>query len=454
MSSSALALHRGADEEDGSDSEPELPRTPKRRHHPNDPALATTPKLMTKGRPPAIKKKVEAMIGMRVCLLTGIRHKYTVITAHWLRRELAISHPAMFSRLQDKIGSIIKLDDGRLIRLLRLDSSDNQDQLGSDPHAAFDGFSLGEGQWCLIPIDWKVGLKRIRNNPHMSARQWFPERTWLYKVHVFAGEGPLTLTRRGPDIRPYGPQYISQEQLDKEELVLAAEACRPIFTLPSEDPNDVETMWRVDPDKNQPESGSWILRSHLNRANVYADAVIKLRYRWLKCKKEGKEMPEADADYYKRMWSDLQYWFQDVPPLCPADQIGMPVPDEVYNNRQTLAYYKSRTEPAIQTTAEVPVKPRPVAGSAPPVRVPSSGFLAQPDSPPPSPSPLRPLSPTLPMPPPPSPTQEARPAAVKRKRSDKEPPTAYSKPSRDDAPSEPEADSVPSKKKRRMALNY
>ncbi|KAI5900705.1 uncharacterized protein SCHCODRAFT_02522880 [Schizophyllum commune H4-8] len=453
MSSSAPAPERGAGEDESGDSEPPLPRTPKRRRPPNDPALATTPKLMTKERPPAIKKKIEAMIGMKACLLTGIRHKFNVVTAHWLRRELAISHPAMFNRLQDKIGSIIKLDDGRLVRLLRLDSSDNQDLLSSDPHGSFDGFSLGEGQWCLIPIDWKAGLRRISNNPHMSARQWFPERTWLYKVHVFAGEGPLALIRHGPNIRAYGPQYISQEQLERDELVLAAEACRPVFTMHSDNPNDVQTMWCVDPDKRQPESGSWIVRSHLNRANVYADTIIKLRYRWMKCKKEGKEMPEADADYYKRMWSDLQYWFQDVPPLCPAEQIAMPVPDEVYDKRQTLAYDKSRTEPAIHSTPEVSVKPRPVAGSAPPVRVPSSGFLAQPDSPPPSPSPLRPLSPSLPVPPPT--TQGVCPAAVKRKRSVKETPTAYSKPSRGDTPSEPDADSEHSKKKkRRMALNY
>lgn len=34
---------------------------------------------------------------------------------------------AQFNRLQDKIGTIIQLHDGRIVRSLRLDSSDNQD---------------------------------------------------------------------------------------------------------------------------------------------------------------------------------------------------------------------------------------------------------------------------------------------------------------------------------------
>ncbi|KAL1678768.1 hypothetical protein EV122DRAFT_290035 [Schizophyllum commune] len=448
MSSSKPAPIPGAVEEDG--NEPPLPQTPKRGRPSNDPALARTPTRMTKERPPAIKKKIDALIGTRACLLTGLRHKFNLNTAHWLRRELALCHPEVFNRLQDKIGTIIQLHDGRIVRSLRLDSSDNQDNLSPDPHASFDGFVLGSGQWCLIPLSLDECLERIAKNPHMSARQWFPERTWLYRVHVFADEVPLTLTRRGPVIRTYD-KYMSPEQLASDAAVLAAEGCEPIFTIPSTNPDDVETLWRVEAANKQREDGkSWILRSHLNRANVLVDAVIKLRYRWMEAK-AGRMKPlfGLDSVYYRKIWPVLQYCFQDVPSLCPAELIAMPVPDEVLNARQSQAFLRPQTEPAIPPTPKAPVKPRPVAGSAPPVRVPSSGFLAKLDSPPPSPSPLRPLSPTLPMPPPPESTQGPRGSALKRKRSVKDIPTVYSKPSRGDTPSELDAGLEHSKKKKR-----
>ena len=145
MSPSKQAHISGAIEEHR--DEPPFSQAPERGRSPNKPAPAKRPTLITpQERPPAIGTKIDALIGVHTCLLRGLRHKYTLNTAHWLRRDLALYYPqvvstmmprysclhtllirAQFNRLQDKIGAILQLHDGRIVRSLALESTDNQD---------------------------------------------------------------------------------------------------------------------------------------------------------------------------------------------------------------------------------------------------------------------------------------------------------------------------------------
>ncbi|KAL1744945.1 hypothetical protein HDZ31DRAFT_37454 [Schizophyllum fasciatum] len=398
----------GRDDVEDAGTHQVAPRTPERRAGVvvgKDHTLTRTPTAILASRPQQMKDKVEALVGAKSCILTGFCHKSAVVTAHWLQRELRNTNRALYDRVEAAIGDLILMDDGTCERRIFLDSSTNQVPMSPSVHSDFDGsHGFGTGTWGLVPVLNFRNLERIRTNPQMSARQWFPERTHLYKVHVFEGEGPLVIARVGPPMWTYehladGP---TTEQIAAEDAFIAAHGLAPDHVKPHSDPNQVIAIYTIDP--SAPHNGDFFVRIHINPANVYTDIMWKLICRLKKCK-DGN-LPHNDRLLYMALWPTLRYWFEDGKPLGATGSLPVPVPDDpkAAPIRRSKRLSPAETAPAPKSAPQATRKKRQVADTAPAV-VPSS----EPSHPRPARNDTVPAASTEPI--------QPSAAAVKRKRS-------------------------------------
>ncbi|KAL1743427.1 hypothetical protein HDZ31DRAFT_65034 [Schizophyllum fasciatum] len=330
-----------------------------------------------------MKDKVEALIGMKMCLLMGLQLESTLETAHILRRELQTSpvHKKLFKRLEDALGMIIQDEDGNLIRKLCLDSSGNQDVFCSSAHSSFDGrHGFGSGEWCLVPVFLKSCLKRISDNPQMSVAQWFPERTYLYRVHVFQDARPLGIHHLGPFPRTYEHlDTTTAEQLNADAEVIAAQGCTPQYVEPSDDPNETVTIHTINPHK--PSKGHWIVRSHTKPAYALADTTSKLIYRHGNLDENKKRPINADIVLYQTLWSTVRYWFiAGAEALYTAEHRDMPVPDIIEERRRSERIKDAQSAPA-KSSARIATKKR-LAETTPVPAPPAESDSVQPARPP------------------------------------------------------------------------
>ncbi|KAL1743419.1 hypothetical protein HDZ31DRAFT_23482, partial [Schizophyllum fasciatum] len=336
--------------------EGEATKTPKRSRPRVDPALKKTPPGRPKARPPAMKQKVDALIGVNSCLLMGLQQEASLQKAHWLYREL-YKDELLFKRIEANIGLIVKLPNGDLVRVLHLDSPDNQENLSASAHTSFDGKNgFGSGSWCLLPVRLKPALARIEKNSHMSSRQWFPQRTHLYRVYVFDKERPLGIHRLGPLLRTYEHlECVTAEQLQADDVIIAAEGCAPDFVLHSDDPSKIVSVYTIDPSK--PSTRFWIVRSHLNPANVLADAASKLEYR----RKKGM-LGDNDVELHRTIWPVVQHWFDDID---RPESDAAPVADEYRTAEEQFRIerrlQKVKTEPTKASSSRATAKKREAA---------------------------------------------------------------------------------------------
>ncbi|KAL1716444.1 hypothetical protein EV715DRAFT_205308 [Schizophyllum commune] len=304
-----------------------------------------------------MKERVDAYIGnLKYCLLMGRQPANTIEYAHWLRRELKSIDEDLFYRIQNAIGIIVQLADKSLVRQLRLDSPDNQDQMSSSAHASFDGrLGPGSGSWCLVPLNRSLPLTRL---------QWFPKRTNLFYVHIFAGEEPINIYYKGHLPRTYAEcrEAISQEQLEAEAPVIASLSLAADHVIPSANPEDTGRIYTLDPAK--PSRKVLIVRSHLNIANVLAETTSKLLWR----EKHRKPTNGADLRLSRSILPTTGRWYDDDAEAPNMNQEpDRPVPDEIVKNRQSARIKNARTAPVPQSKAKRVVPKRKVMGSAPAV---------------------------------------------------------------------------------------
>ncbi|KAI5900713.1 uncharacterized protein SCHCODRAFT_02522900 [Schizophyllum commune H4-8] len=309
-----------------------------------------------------MKEKVAVLVGnlekFKWCLFEGLQHPDIVQTTHCLRRELASMNKPMFERLQNAIGSIILTTKNTLERQLRLDSPDNQDQMTASMHLLFDGTrGIGSGGICLLPLRLKYSLKRIADNPHMSARQWFPEDTNLFYLHLFQGEGPIAISHRGPPFRAYEDLPTGLEFLEEDLDTLALQGRLPDYIVPCDDPNGIIAYYILNPTDSS--IRLFIVRSHMNVANVLADAATKLLYRM-----EVLQLTFKGADNYvfKSLWPTIGHWVKEgVDPPKPSRKPPKPTPDPDRDAvRRSERLMDARTEPAPQTKPKASVPKRKV----------------------------------------------------------------------------------------------
>ncbi|KAL1761294.1 hypothetical protein FB107DRAFT_201243 [Schizophyllum commune] len=313
-----------------------------------------------------MKDRLDYLVGPhRTCLLMGRQPPESIENAHCLRRELKSMDPDLYYSIENAIGNIVEMPDGSLVRELHLDSTDNQDQLCATAHVTFDGrYGIGSGSWCLVPLDLENCLQRISDNPQMSARQWFPEATYLYYVHIFHDEDPIGVYHMGPFPRTY--EHLSsttQEQIAADAQVIATLG-RPLNTVqgPSNDPADLTTTFMLDP-KVGNSRGFLIVRSHLNPANVLAETTTKLIYR----KEPGKPLPSvADDQLHRHICPVTEYWVNPkAKPLCTVEP-DMPVPDYKPDVVRSERIQKAQTAPRPRSKAtSFSVRKRAAIRSAP-----------------------------------------------------------------------------------------
>ncbi|KAI5830667.1 hypothetical protein K523DRAFT_336571 [Schizophyllum commune Tattone D] len=330
-------------------------------------------------RSPQLRQKVLDMAGL-TCLLFGLLPECTLNVAHWLPRCLEFKYPEKYARLVAAIGSIVVDSNGNMHRVLHLDSSGNQDVLCGTGHLAFDGTKgLGSGVISPVPITVKEDMKRIARNPQMSARQWFPETSSLFRIHAYHGER-LPITIVGPRLRLYDHvKPKSAQELEAEDRALAELCSEPAFSATIE-PEDIseecrrvtETMTSKSEEVNthivdsqKPESLNWLVRSHINKTYAYADIGYKLMYR--RDKVPGG-LQGADLDLYHELWPTIGYWFEDVDtPQGEDKKIPVQVADYISKLRRSGRLAKARTDEALKQAPMSPAPKLKVAASAPTV---------------------------------------------------------------------------------------
>ncbi|TRM61292.1 hypothetical protein BD626DRAFT_584644 [Schizophyllum amplum] len=352
-------------------------QSPKRPFAPEDLALLfVTPNYRTPiNRSRRLKRKVIALVGALSCLLVGMHHRFSMNVAHWLPRTLERTHPNLFARLQAALGLIIQREDGTHERVFHLDSSGNQDVVNGFHHPSFDGDGVGSGIWSIVPVELLKCLDRIRNNHHMSCRQWFPERHYLYRLHVYDQES-LALFHCGPKLRSYShlpSEAPTAEELEAEDIEFSQqdgpddEDQSPLIGEKDIPPNcatsstDTSTTFRMITPKSR---SDWIMRSHLNPAIVIADVVLKLRYRVELLGDENK-LAKKDLELYRLIWPTVQYWLEDVDPAGPNLQAS--IADAFENGpRRSERNKTAKTEPLAKAERLVSLaKKRKAAASAP-----------------------------------------------------------------------------------------
>ncbi|KAI5900738.1 uncharacterized protein SCHCODRAFT_02675005 [Schizophyllum commune H4-8] len=394
---------------------------------------ATTPPHETgKYRSQALRRKVLEMVGLS-CLFYGLYPECTMTVAHWVPRCLKTLRPDIYYRLVAAYGSIVKNADNTLSRVVHFDCSGNQDVLCGTGHLAFDGTKgPGSGICSIIPLTLDKDMEIIRNNPKKSARQWFPQTSSLFAVHVYEGHR-LPITILGPRLRSYAhvkPRSVEEQEAEDRAL---DDLCCPSEYSSTVEPEEISEECRrvtnalvnskseqiathiVDPRK--PATLNWVVCSHLNKAYVYTDIGLKLLYR--RVDREGSGLRGRDLELYKKLWPTIGYWFEDVPPLSPGPGEGsdaIEVADYVNNGRRSERLAKSRSAPAVTTTQlEVPKKRKALA-SAPTV-IPLQDPQASRSSPHPRKTDQETRAPTPgPSEPSPATTEEHEPPTKKRRR--------------------------------------
>ncbi|KAL1716469.1 hypothetical protein EV715DRAFT_255019 [Schizophyllum commune] len=344
---------------------------------------ATTPPHETgKYRSQALRRKVLEMAGLS-CLFYGLYPECTMTVAHWVPRCLKTLRPDIYHRLVAAYGSIVKNADNTFSRVVHFDCSGNQDVLCGTGHLAFDGTKgPGSGICSIIPLTVDKDMDIIRNNPKKSARQWFPETSSLFSVHVYEGHR-LPITILGPRLRSYA--HVKSRSVEEQEAEDRAldELCCPSEYSSTVEPEEISEECRrvtsalasckseqiathiVDPRK--PATMNWVVCSHLNKAFVYTDIGLKLLYR--RVDREASGLRGKDLELYKKLWPIIGYWFEDVPPPSPSpgeSSDTIEVADFVTKARRSDRLAKSRSAPAVTTQPVVPMKRKALA-SAPTV---------------------------------------------------------------------------------------
>ncbi|KAL1716448.1 hypothetical protein EV715DRAFT_275033 [Schizophyllum commune] len=343
----------------GGDSDGRTLARPRRNR---DPLRHTTPPYVRGARPKTMKKKLDAIIGRKSCMFGGLQDPNHIEFAHWLCRELESQEPDMFNRIENAIGSLVKLSDGSFVRELHLDSPGNQESMTSSMHSLFDGRNgVGSGSFCLVPIPLLPRLDRIRDNPHMDPRELFPEDTSLFYLHAFRGSKPIRFNHQGPPLRSY--DHLPSAVHDRNDPALIDAICRhPNHTDHADSPDDAVSYYTIDPDKPDSE-GLYVLRSHLEIVNVLAETATKLYYHW-----KTKGLKGADKTLFDTMWPIIGHWVDpDAKAPTPTSKPARHVANSRLSVRRRSERIKNASTIAAHSKPMTSARKRGAQGSAPTV---------------------------------------------------------------------------------------